>query len=334
MEAVAIDELRRLRPNALSGIRQTRAGFVRFRLAAPESELLTLRSVIALYRVHNFAIPRPKALLGHEHLTRLLAVLRDVARSFAAPPRSMGIAAAGSHTAVMQRLRGEISQAMGLPLAEDGKGELFLRLARPADGAGWEVLARITASPLSKRGYRAVDVPGALNATVAYAMTEIAQQAERQTVLNLCSGTSTILIEHALTKPDDRLLAIDNSRDMIRIGRQNARRALSGERIWHLLADARRAPLPAGAVDHLYADLPFGHRVGSHATNVALYPALLREAGRLANANANLVLLTHEHRLLVSCVRASTWRICSERTINLSGLHPRLFVLRQNSARI
>ena len=340
LEACAIDELRQLAPAALGNLRRSRAGFLRFRCAGGESAWLCLRSVIAVYRIHNFAIPRPKALLGHEHFTRLLGILRAAAQCFGAPPLTMGIAAAGSHTAVMQRLRQEFSRALDLQLAEDGKGELFLRLARQTDGAGWEALVRSTASPLSKRDYRLVDVPGALNATVAYAMTRLGareesrESRERQTALNLCSGSSTILIEHAQSFPDDTLIAIDNCRDMISIGRQHARQARQSHRIIQLLADARRAPIAAGSVDLLYADLPFGHHIGSHEDNVKLYPALLREASRLAKPDAALILLTHDIRLLAGCIRASAWRIHSQTTISLSGLHPRLFVLRRNSARI
>lgn len=334
LEALAIDELRQMSPDKIGQIRKSRAGFVRFRLASDEPDLLSLRSVIAVYRIHSFPIPRPKALLGHMHFTRLLGILRATARGFCAPPQSMGIAAAGSQTAVMQRLRQAISQALGLKLADDGKGELFLRLARQVDGAGWEVLVRVTPSPLSKRDYRKVDVPGALNATVAFAMTWIEKRAERQIVLNLCSGSSTILIEHARTNPDDALIAVDNCPEMIDIGRQNARCAQQSRRISHLLADARRTPLPTGSADRLYADLPFGHHLGSHEHNLELYPALLREACRLAKPSAVLILLTHEIRLMARSIRASGWRVCSETAINLSGLHPRLFVLRKNSDRI
>ena len=331
LEAFADDELRR---HSQSQIRHTRPGFLRFWFAGDESALLSLRSVIAIYRIHDFAIPRPKALLGHEHFARLLSVLRAAAHRFGAPPQSMGIAAAGSQTAVMRRLRQETSQALGLPLAADGKGELFVRLARRADGAGWEALVRAGSSPISKRAYRAVDVPGALNSTVAYAMTRVERRADRRVAVNLCSGTSTIIIEHALAFPDDTLLAIDNCPDMIAIGRQHAGRARQRQRITHLLADARRAPLLSGCADVLYADLPFGHHLGSHADNLALYPALLREADRLAKPNASFLALTHEIRLMARALRGSNWRVCSETTINLSGLHPRLFVLRKKPARI
>ncbi len=337
LESCAIDELRQLAPAALGNLRRSRAGFLRFRCAGAAADLLSLRSVIALYQIHHFAIPRPKALLGHEHFTRLLGILRAAAQRFGSPPLTMGIAAAGSHTAVMQRLRQEFSRALGLQLAEAGKGELFLRLARQTEAAGWEALVRTTASPLSKRDYRLVDVPGALNATVAYAMTRLGgseRSGERQTALNLCGGSSTILIEHAQSFPNDTLIAIDNCPDMIRIGRQHAWQARQSHRIIHLLADAKRAPIAAGSANLLYADLPFGHHIGSHEDNVELYPALLREASRLAKPDAALILLSHDIRLLARCIRASAWRIRSQTTINLSGLHPRLFVLQRNSARI
>lgn len=334
LEAFAIDELRQLSLAAPGRIRKTRAGFARFRLAADESVLHSLRSVIAVYRIHSFAIPRPKALLGHEHFTRLLGILRAAADRFDAPPHSMGIAAAGSHTAVMQRLRQATSRALGLPLAADGKGDLFLRLVKQVDGAGWEALVRTTASPLSRRDYRETDVPGALNATVAFAMTQTARRAQSKTVVNLCSGTSTILIEHARSGPEDTLLAVDNCPDMIKIGERHARRAGQSPRIQHLLADARRAPMPERSVDLIYADLPFGLYLGSHEDNVKLYPALLREANRLAKADARFVLLTHEIKLMARIIQTSGWRLCSETAINLSGLHPRLFVLRKISARI
>ena len=37
-----------------------------------------LRTVTAVHRVESFAVPRPRALLGHQHLTRLLGVIHFV----------------------------------------------------------------------------------------------------------------------------------------------------------------------------------------------------------------------------------------------------------------
>ena len=63
-------------------------------------------------------------------------------------------------------------------------------------------------------------------------------------------------------------------------------------------ADGQRLPLPNRTMDALCADLPFGHRIGSHEENVRLYPLILDEAARVARPGARFVLITHEVRLL------------------------------------
>ena len=334
IEPFAKEELRAKLGAAVSDIRLSRAGFLRFHFHDCLQQFSALRAVTAVYCVYDFYIPRPKAFLGHQHFTRLVHVLRESAATFPAPPRTLGIGAAGADSSVMRRLRRELSEALNLQPAEDGKGELFLRLLRQRRGDGWQVLVRTTPQPLSKRAYRRVDIPGALNAAVAYVMTQACPAPDSATVLNLCSGTSTILIEFGLTQDFNRLIAVDNSRNMIEAGRTNAESAGLGHRIQHVLADATRAPLPAQSADIVFADLPFGHHIGTHDTNIELYPSILDEASRLARAEANFVVLTHEVDLMRRCLDHSRWKVVSETRINLNGLHPRLFVLKQNSNRI
>lgn len=327
IEALAMRELRAKFGKRLVCMRRARTGFFRFGCDRQPGRLNSLRSVIALYTVHQFNIPRPRALLGQQHFTRLCEILRAAAAGFGAPASSFGIGAAGSGSPVMLRLRRELGDALGLPYAEDGKGQLFLRLLRGESG-GWDALVRTTPAPLSKRAYRKVDVPGALNASVAFAMTRLAAAPAHATVLNLCSGSSTILIELALSQLEHRSLAIDWDADRLAAGKCNAAAANCGH-IAHLLGDARATPLPRQCADLLYADLPFGNLIGSRADNETLYPALLREAARLARPTAKFIALTHEIKLLRRCLRGSEWRIAEEIPITLSGLHPRIFVLAQ-----
>ncbi len=325
IEDLAMRELRRTLGSKLIWMRRARTGFLRFGCAAGPARLDSLRSVIALYAVHHFDIPRPLAFLGQQHFTRLCEILRAAADGFGAPASSFGIGAAGSDSPVMLRLRVELGDALGLPYAEDGKGQLYMRLLR-GDRGGWEALLRTTPAPLSKREYREVNVPGALNASVAHTMTRLATAPANATVVNLCSGSATILIEHALSQPTHRTLAIDRDATMLAAGKCNAAAANRGH-IAHLLGDARATPLPRQCADLLYADLPFGNLIGTHADNEQLYPAILREAARLARPTAKFIVLTHEIKLLRGCLRGSDWRIVEEFPITLSGLHPRIFVL-------
>ena len=334
LESFAIDELRSRFGDRAARVSRLRAGFVRFRFSDRAQVLLALRSVIAVYQVHHFAIPRPKAFLGQEHFARLTGILSEAAQSFARPPRSMGIGAAGARSSVMRRLLNELLDNLKLEPAEDDKGELFVRLLPKREGAGWEVLVRISHYALSAREYRVVNMPGSLNATAAYAMTQVELLDKEATVVNLCSGASTILIEHALIQPQNQLIAIDWSEKALSAGALNASASGMGHCIWHIQADAGQAPLPARAVDRIYADLPFGHHIGSHEINTRLYPAILQEADRLARSRAAFIILTHEVRLLRRCLQQSPWRATSETRINLRGLHPRLFVLKRISTRI
>ena len=334
LEPIAIDELRGRFSSTAVDMTRTRAGFLRFRFSDRPTLLNSLRSVIAVYKIHPFLIPRPKALLGHQHFTRLVKILTDTAHSFVGRPKTFGIGAAGSESSVMRSLRRELAAALKLEPADDGKGELFSRILPARQANQWEVLVRTAVQPLSKRDYRVDDMPGSLNATVAYAMTQFKPMHESATVINLCSGSSTILIERALHHPQHQLLAVDNSPAMIRAGSRNVAACRTDLRVHHLLADARRTPLPSHAADQLYADLPFGNLVGSHDDNKLLYPAILQEAARLARPNAAFVVLTHEINLMHASLAASPWQAASETMINLRGLHPRLFVLERNSARI
>ena len=319
---------------AIGEIHFMRPGFLRFRFDGPPQRLAVLRSVTAVYRIHDFDVPRPKALLGHRHFTRLLRILGETAAAFPAPPLTLGIGAAGSHSSVMRRLLTELANALDLQSAEDGKGDLFMRLLRQRQSGGWQVLVRTTPQPLSKRAYRRVDVPGALNAAVAFMLAEACPLPESATALNLCSGSSTILIELGLTQARPRLIAVDSSAEMLAAGLTNAEAAGLGKRIQHIRADATRAPLPSRSADVIYADLPFGHHIGSHSDNVELYPQLLEEASRLAHPDARFALLTHEVNLMHRSLQHSSWKLLSETRIDLKGLHPRLFVLNQNLNRI
>ena len=234
----------------------------------------------------------------------------------------------------MRRLQQALSTQLTLESAADGKGELYLRLLPNREAPGWEALIRIGPQPHSARAYRLVNMPGSLNATVAFAMTQSGALPRDATIVNLCSGASTILIEHGMLHGRHALLAIDSSRAALEAGGRNAGASGLRARIQSIRADARRAPLPSRVADRLYADLPFGHHIGSHEENTRLYPAILREANRLAAADAAFVVLTHEVKLLRRCLRDSPWRPIRETSINLRGLHPRLFVLRRNSTTI
>jgi len=275
----------------------------------PPWELANLRCAVAVHQVLHFDVPRPKALLGHQHFARLLAQLRPlVARQPAGAFSTVRVSAAGADSAVFVRLRAELERELGL--SGTGRGDLLLSFRRPADGTpGWEVLVRTTPLPLSARAWRVCSLPGALNATVAQAMVRLARPRPDDRFLSLACGSGTFLVERLQTVPARLALGLDISREALRCARANLEAGGCASRATLLHADATAAPLPNGCMDTIVVDLPFGMLVGNADENRALYPALLRETARVARLGAVLVAVTAARRLFETCVvREVAWR--------------------------
>lgn len=333
LETIAAEELRRVLGTSLGTLTVARPGTLAFDYRGDLAQLLLPRTVLALYLVRRFAVPRPRALLGDEHfraIVRQIAAIRDLA-----PPETFGtlyLSAAGSDSAVLSRLKTELGRATGLrpvpPAAHEG--DLHLRLRRATTGDGWELLARLTPRPLGARPWRVQNLEGALNATVAHAMALLTGPDPRDQFLNLACGSGTLLIERAACGPATRLIGVDSSAEALDIARANVAAAGYADRIELIEGDARALALPDASIDALCADLPFGHLVGTHDENLTLYPAILAEAARVARREAPLILLTHEVRLMERLLAASAeWALDQTLRVTLGGLHPRIFALRR-----
>jgi 23S rRNA G2445 N2-methylase RlmL len=293
------------------------------------SDLLALQTATAVYAICTFDIPRPQALLGDANFRQLLQAIGMVfglhpANSF----RTLGISAAGADSPVMQRLGKELAAHSGLAVAVE-EADLLLRIRRVRDAArGWEVLVRLSPRPLSTRPWRVCNMHGALNASVAQAMVRQAHSQPYDCFLNLCCGSGTLLIERANYGPAGQLIGCDIAPAALACARANLQASGHAAQIELHAWDAQSLPLPAGSVDALCADLPFGFAVGSHVENAALYPGLLQEAGRVAKPGARFVLLTHDIRLMEEVIRhAARWRVQERLRIQLRTLQPVIFVL-------
>lgn len=301
-------------------------GWIRFPLAQP-GRVTQLRLTESAFRVETFGVPRPKALLGDQHFRRLAAAISEVIATYRPPASTFSVAAAGSSSSVMVRLREALAHTTGL--ADSGaEGDLQIRLIRSRTTVGWDVLLRLTPHPLSARSWRVCSFPGALNATVASAMAQLTLPGPDDVFVNLMSGSGSILIERRLLGQAAACIGIEYDPAHILCARSNSSEArLDGEAGW-LQADVRAIPLPAGCARALCADLPFGQRIGRHDENVRLYPAVFAEAARIAGRGGRFVALSHEVQLMDRVLREQRdWRTVQVLRLNLRGLHPRLYVL-------
>jgi tRNA (guanine6-N2)-methyltransferase len=308
------------------GIHKTQAHTkesLRFEYQGDVKKLFTLRRAVAVYQVLTFPIPRPKALLGDEHLRRLIQALEAV-RALHANNTFDGFrfSAAGSESAVFQRLAETLVGHLKLPYDKDGN---LLLIIRPSVN-GWEVAIRLTARPLSARPWRLCNLEGGLNATLAVVMNDLAKVQTGERYLNAMCGSGTLVIEQGLSQfKAARLVGIDLSQQALECTKQNL--GASGVKAEVQLADATQLPFVANSFDVVTADPPWGDAVGTHEGNAKLYPAFLQEVARVTSASARLVLLTHELKLFEKLVPSSAWKVVAQQRVFHGGHYPNVYLL-------
>ena len=335
VEDLARQELAALGKSRLKFLHTKEPAETGFLYSGTPLDLRRLRLSSALFQVFPFAIPRPKALLGHEHWQRLLGEIAALRRRF--PPNTFAtfrIAAAGRFSSTFQRLKETLAHDTGLRYDEE-EADLQLRL-RPAQlvETGWELLMRLTPRPLTSRSWRIYNYPGAMNGVVAAAMVELSRPWRRERVLNLMCGSGTLLIERALRGAAATLVGLDCHHEALAGARQNVSAAQLRQPVHLLQADVNQPPLPAGSFDTIYADPPWGNLVGDAADPAALYPNLLQTATQLAAPDGQLLVITHQIKLWEEiAAQAEGWQLLANRQLFQGGLHPHIYHYRKNDNR-
>jgi 23S rRNA G2445 N2-methylase RlmL len=278
-----------------------------------------LRSVVAAYLVEEFAVPRPRALLGQQHLDRIVAMTGSVLQTHAPHIfRTLRLSAAGADSSVLSRLVAELGDALDLSVTT-GPGDLLVAVRR--GGAGWEVLVRTSPRPLSARAWRVCDFPGALNATAAYAMVRLSEPVDDEVFVNVGCGSGTLIVERLAAGPAGSVSGYDTDVQALECARANL--AASGFSATLSVGDATRLPLAEGSVRTVVGDLPYAMLLGSAGANASLYPAIVSEAARILEPGGRLVLVTTQTHLMqrVTSDLAASLRV--EREVSFAVPHAR-----------
>jgi 23S rRNA G2445 N2-methylase RlmL len=293
-----------------------------------------LRTATAVHRVETFAVPRPRALLGHQHLTRLLGVIHLILDARPAGAfRTFRITAAGARSGVYSRLRQEVAAAIGIEPTDDAAHlQIAVRRATSSEG-GWQVLIRTNPMPLSARRWRACDMPGALNATVASVMWSLVRPRSNESVLNICCGSGTLMVERLGLGGAASVTGVDIDTGALQCADANLRAVGHRASVSLLQADCANLPLPDASIDAITADLPFG--MLQHGYDISsLYRAALAESARVARHNASLVVITTRRRAMLSTIEDNTsWNLANEIPLSIPHsrgyIQPHIYLLRR-----
>jgi predicted RNA methylase len=293
------------------------------------ARLLDLRTIVAPFLLLSFPVPRPRSLTSGEFFPQIMDAVRLVQRINPETPRTFRIDAAGSDSAGFQRLASQVEEATGLPqVPEDG--QLLLRFRRSPDDAGWDVLVRLSSRPLSSRAWRVANLPGAANATIAAAMSQLTSPWPGDRVANLMCGSGTLLIERLRAAPARFAVAVDADPGALDCCAENLDAAGLRGRVTLLQADIGDQDwAESGPFDVLLADPPWGTLMGEHQTNAALHELLLERAHAVAAPGARLAVLTHEVRIMERCLAEARSQWESQQVVRVfqKGHHPRIYLL-------
>lgn len=283
------------------------------------NSLNNLKTVVAVYQLLEFEIPRPKALLGQQNFQQLSDAIKDIVNQ-KQKYKAFRINAAGRESAVIQRLAQEITKNTGLKY-DPKNGELLIRIRKK--DKHWQVLLRIGPKPLSARSWRVCNMPGGLNATVAYAMNDLARIKASDEYLNAMCGSGTLLIEN---NKAGHSIGLDNNQAALNCAQENLQTAKIKAKL--ILGDALKSAFDDASFNVISADLPWGDAIGKHTENTALYKGFLQEAARISKTDARLVLLTHELRVFERIMQQqSTWLIEKDMQVYHGGHYPKIYLL-------
>ena len=297
---------------------------IAFEFSGKRSDLLALRTAVAVFEVLYFKVPHPGAIISGLEGERLFEAIRSINTrgSF----DSFRIGAAGSDSEVFRRAKRLIERHSGLRNDEDA-GEMSIRFRRSRlHRFGWDVLLRLTPMPLSARGWRVENMPGAVNATIAAAMVLLSQPKNEDRFLNLMCGSGTILAERAMMTGAKELVGLDISAEALAMAKRNLK---AFPDVVLLQEDATKLSLATGSMDVICSDLPWGRLIGDRDSLAACYQQSLSEMTRVCSRGGRAIVLTQESGIFEGALeeRQAEWTQRRSLRVTQSDYKPKIYVL-------
>jgi hypothetical protein len=178
-----------------------------------------------------------------------------------------------------------------------------------------------------------------LRAVYCYAMLKLAKVETGDIVLDPMAGTGAILVETCYAWVDDEFYAFGLAGELQQIPLVKCSVNLNMESEEtkppsdKLRLDVTNMPFKDNSVDVIVSDLPFGRRHGSKRGNKTLYPAMLRDMGRVARLKTGrAVLLTQDkHAIqLASLANRNLWIEKSFSHVKVGNLHCYFYLFQRN----
>lgn len=289
------------------------------------SLITSLRSVLHAYLIKQNDKYTPRYISNHKSILGdlIIRVMDGKAKQF----KSFKITCAGSDSPEVRAIAEYIEKTFGLQEKEEA--DLKVYIIKPVNT--WEVGVQITPRPLSLRDYKVVNMSGAMDPTIAYAVNSFCNLKNANSYLNIFSGSATLLIEAALAYPNlGTIVGFDNNKKHLSFSIQNIKKAGLIKKIVVKEEDIFNHP-NLGKFDAIVSDLPFGMLISKGEDLTKLYQSFIEYCEKFLNTNGRLVIYTSEHGVLEEIILKSKLKIMKKVRLEFitnanAYLHPKIFV--------
>jgi len=265
------------------------------------SKVKKLRSVSRAYLVLQNNIYHPTYISNHKSILGNLIDIVVKYDNF----KTFRISCAGSDSPEVRSIAKYIQDTYGME--ESNEADLKIHIIKPEDI--WEVGIQITPRPLSVRDYKVVNMSGAMDPTIAYAVNSFCNLGSTRSYLNVFSGSATLLIEAAQCYPNiENLIGFDNDKKHLSLSIQNIKKAGLIKRVQVKEADIFNNP-NFGIFDAIVSDLPFGMSISKDEDLEKLYTTFIQYCEDVLNDGGKLVIYTSEFELLEPILLKSQFKI-------------------------
>lgn len=264
-------------------------------------EVKKLRSVARVYLVMQNSTYHPTYISNHKSILGNLVEIIVKHDDF----KTFKISCAGSISPEVRSIAKYIQDTY--KMEENEEADLKVHIIK-LDNC-WEVGVQLTPRPLSVRDYRVVNMSGAMDPTVAYAVNSFCNLDSAKSYLNIFSGSGTLLIEAGQSYSNlNKLLGFDNEKKHLSLSIQNIKKAGLIEKIQVKEADIFDKP-DLGKFDAIVSDLPFGMSISKGENLEKVYETFIGYCEDTLNATGRLAIYTSEYEIIERILPKSKFKI-------------------------
>jgi len=265
------------------------------------SKVKKLRSVSRAYLILQNNIYHPTYISNHKSILGNLIDIVVKYDSF----KTFKISCAGSDSLEVRNIAKYIQDTYRIE--ESDEADLKIHIIKPEDI--WEIGIQITPRPLSVRDYKVVNMSGAMDPTIAYAVNSFCNLDSACSYLNVFSGSATLLTEAAECYSNlEKLIGFDNNKKHLSLSIKNIKKAGLINRVQVKEADIFDKP-NFGTFDAIVSDLPFGMSISKNENLEKLYTNFIQYCEDILNNGGRLVIYTSEYELIEPILLKSQFKI-------------------------